>query len=442
MDLFLLLIVIALLIVSISRWKVHPFMALLFFGFLLGIGSGIGPAESVHLLMEGFAQTLQWIAVIMIFGALIGEITSETGGAERIANSTLQIAGEKRLCPAMGVTGYIISIPVFVDIAYIMMQTVTEALAAKSKRSILSVGLSLAAGLTATHALMPPTPGPLSVAGILDAQLGRVILINAMVALSAMAGGLAFAMLYCSRIRIEYDTELQEKYSSSSDGQATESTSGATLLALLPIVVPLVLIAVRSFMSDDNQGVLFEVIRFLGIPFVALFIGVLLALLQYGKEFSMARVAKATERSIEKAAMVIMITGAGGAFGYVIKNSGVTEQIETYAANFGAIGFLFPFVLASVFTTATGSLTVSMVTSAGIMSPLMPALGISPEMTAALIGSGAFCVFHINSSFFWLLNRLHKVPPAVLLKTYTMQSMCMGLSGLAAVMMMRLLGVK
>ena len=162
MDIYLLLIVIILLIFSISRWKVHPFLALLVFGLIYGIACGIDPVESVGLLLEGFAKTLQWIAVIMIFGAMIGEIANETGGAERIAHTTLRVAGTKRLPVAMGVTGYIISIPVFVDVAYIMMQSVTEALAVKSKRGILAVGLSLVAGLTATHALMPPTPGPLA----------------------------------------------------------------------------------------------------------------------------------------------------------------------------------------------------------------------------------------------------------------------------------------
>ena len=443
MQLFILFATVVLLLLSIGRWGVHPFLALLVFGLLFGISSGLGPVESVDLLMEGFAKTLQWIGVIMVLGAMIGEIANETGGAERIARSTLKLSGEKRLPHAMALTGYIISIPVFVDVAYIMMQTVTEALAARSKQNILVVGLSLTAGLTATHALMPPTPGPLAVAGILEGQLGRIILINFFVAFSAMAGGLAWAMFYCRKVELDYDREIRERYalSTDDDGSATSQT-GSTWLSLLPIFVPLILIAISSFVGQQQEGAWVTLLRFLGTPFVALSIGVMLALLQYGKDFSMGRVAKVAERSIEKAALVIMITGAGGAFGHVIKNSGVTETISAYAADAGGVGFLFPFLLASVFTTATGSLTVSMITTASIVSPLMPALGISPEMTAALIGSGAFCVFHINSSFFWLLNRLHKAPPAVLLKTFTMQSLCMGLGGLAAVMVLRLCGLK
>ncbi len=229
-DLWLLLVVVVLLIVSISRWNVHPFLALLVFGLLYGIASGIAPAESVGLLMEGFANTLKWIAVIMIFGAMIGEIANETGGAERIAHATLRVAGEKRLPAAMGVTGYVISIPVFVDVAYIMMQSVTEALAVRSERGILVVGLSLVAGLTATHALMPPTPGPLAVAGILDAQLGRIILINFFVALSAMTGGVLWAVLYCKRIELDYDRELQKQHDLPNDDELAAPKAGARIV--------------------------------------------------------------------------------------------------------------------------------------------------------------------------------------------------------------------
>ena len=257
-----------------------------------------------------------------------------------------------------------------------------------------------------------------------------------------MGGGLIWATFYCRKVKLEYDDEIRKKYHANADEVTSDPKAGSTLLALLPIFVPLLLIAVRSFLGEDGEGLVFATFRFLGSPFVALFIGVLLALTQYGKEFSMVKLGKVTERSIEKAAMVIMITGAGGAFGHVIRSSGVTEQISGLAADAGSIGFLFPFILASIFTTTTGSITVSMITTASIITPLMPALGLSPEMTAALIGSGSFCVFHINSSFFWLLNRLHKAPPAILLRTYTLQSLCMGAGGLLAVLLLKLFGLK
>ncbi|TWU61852.1 GntP family permease [Crateriforma conspicua] len=467
MPLIYLLIVVVALLLAVGRYKVHPLIALLMSGLTLGCLCGVGAAVTVDLLMQGFADTLKWIAVVMVFGAIIGEITSETGGAQRIAAAAVRIAGPKHVCPAMGVTGYIVSIPVFVDIAYIMMCTVTTAVARRSGRSVLSVGLSLAAGLTATHALMPPTPGPLAVAGILDASLGRVIVINAVVAFCAMSAGVWWAATVGGRVSLASDPSNGD--SRRADG-APDPSSGTRndqqdhvqdvngqdvnasipWSALLPIVVPLVLISVRSFLpvlDDASSGAsllawsvgAFEV---LGLPLVALTIGVALAMLQYGRDFSMARLAAATERGIEKSAAVIMITGAGGAFGHVIKNAGVTEWIAQAAPMLGTLGWLLPFFLAAIFTTATGSITVSMVTTAGVVAPLVASIGVSPEMAAALIGSGAFCVFHVNSSFFWLLNRLHDAPPAVLLRTYTTQSLCMGLGGLAAVGLMRLCGLR
>jgi gluconate:H+ symporter, GntP family len=170
-------------------------------------------------------------------------------------------------------------------------------------------------------------------------------------------------------------------------------------------------------------------------------IGVLLALFQFGKKFQMERVTKLTKKSIEKAALVIMITAAGGAFGHIIQESGIVDKISGFTQYAGNLGFLFPFLLAALFTTTTGSLTVSMITTASVVMPLLPALNMSPQLAAALIGSGSFCVFHVNSSFFWLLNRLHDVPSGILLKTFTVQSLCMGLGGLFSVILMRIFGV-
>jgi len=440
MELLVFLIVLLLLILSIAKFRLSPFLALLFWGLVYGILSGINPAQALTVLLDGFAQTLRWIAVIMIFGTLIGEILNETGHSKQIAGTTLQVFGEKRLPAAMGVTGFIVSIPVFVDVAYIMMQSVTEALTFKSRRNILSVGLSLVAGLTATHALMPPTPGPLAVAGILNAELGKVILVNFVVALFAMAAGLAWAVFYCQRIKLAYDDKIQNQYAGDPD-QNKEGKQNNFLISILPILVPLILIGISSFIPAETENRWWRTLSFVGEPFVALAIGVLLALFQFGKNFQMRRFTKLTEKSIEKAALVIMITAAGGAFGHIIQASGIVEKISGFTQYAGSLGFLFPFLLAALFTTTTGSLTVSMITTASVVMPLLPALNMSPQLAAALIGSGSFCVFHVNSSFFWLLNRLHDVPSGILLKTFTVQSLCMGLGGLFSVILMRIFGV-
>lgn len=441
MEILIFTCTIAGLVVVIAKFKASPFLTLLAFGLLYGIFSGLGPEASLVLLLDGFADTLKWIAIIMIFGTIIGEILNETGGSGQIAKSTLNTFGEKRLPLAMGMTGYMISIPVFVDVAYIMMQPVTEALAVKSKRNILGIGLSLVAGLTATHALLPPTPGPLAVSGILKAELGRMIMINVIVALFAMSAGLAWAVYYCGKIKLDYDTKINREYITGNDESTPQKSPLAKLNSFLPILVPLILIAAGSFLEKENPDTLTRLFLFLGRPFVALAIGIILALLNYGNEFSMKRLTIITEKSIEKSALVILITGAGGAFGHVIQASGIVDKISGFTAFAGNFGFLFPFLLAALFTTTTGSLTVSMITTASIVMPLLPSLSMSPFLAAALIGSGSFCVFHVNSSFFWLLNRLHHIPPNTLLRSYTVQSLCMGLGGLSGVLILKILGL-
>jgi len=182
-----------------------------------------------------------------------------------------------------------------------------------------------------------------------------------------------------------------------------------------------------------------KILMFVGKPFVALAIGIILALFQYGKNFNLNRLSRVTEKSIEKAALVIMITASGGAFGHVIQKSGIISQISDFSAYAGNFGFLFPFLLAALFTTTTGSLTVSMITTASIVMPLLPSLHMSPHLATALIGSGSFCVFHVNSSFYWLLNRLHQIPTNILFRTFTLQSLFMGLGGLVGVVLLRLI---
>jgi GntP family gluconate:H+ symporter len=164
LNLSILLGLLFLLIFSISKWKIHPFIALILIALALGMALGLGGQQTVEVLLKGFGETLHWIAIIIIMGAFIGEVLQETGGAFRISERIVKWAGEKKLPWAMGLTGYLVSIPVFVDVAYILFQPVTESLSVKSKKPVLYIGLSLAAGLTVSHTLIPPTPGPMAVA--------------------------------------------------------------------------------------------------------------------------------------------------------------------------------------------------------------------------------------------------------------------------------------
>ena len=169
-NLISIIVVLIVLVFSISKLKIHPFIVLILAGISLGLLVGLDGPKTIEVLLEGFGSTMKWIASVIILGAFIGEVLNETGGAVRIAEKILKWVGQKRLPWAMGITGYIVSIPVFVDVAYILFQPIIESLSKKSKIPLLVVGLSLAAGLTVSHTLMPPTPGPLAVDSILGSN--------------------------------------------------------------------------------------------------------------------------------------------------------------------------------------------------------------------------------------------------------------------------------
>ncbi len=441
-QLIIILVILIILIVSISRWGLHPFIALILAAISLGLLVGMDGKTTVDVLLNGFGSTLKWIAIVVILGAFIGEVLNATGGAIRISDGVLKITGQKKLPWAMGITGYIVSIPVFVDVAYILFQPVTEALAKRSKTPVLVVGLALTAGLTVSHTLMPPTPGPLAVASLLDANIGRLILINAFVAVFAVTGGVIWAKTYCKKYSLPLDLEPVEEESDSKEGLAhIESKKGSPILDLMPIIIPIILMGAGAFMEAD-QGTTGRLLEFISTPMIAVLIGAGIAALQYVLVTRRSNFSKLVESAIIKSALVIMITGAGGAFGFVIRESGVQDSIGIYFSSIPYLGLLLPFLLAAVLTSATGSITVSLIGAASILGPMMGSMPYSPEVIAALTGCGAFCVFHANSSFFWLLNRLHNVPVNILYKTYTVQSLIMGLSGLVGIGLLLLFGVR
>lgn len=397
--------------------------------------------KSVDVLLDGFGATLKWIAIVVILGAFIGEVLNATGGAIRISEKILKLVGQKRLPWAMGLTGYLVSIPVFVDVAYILFHPITEALAGKSKTPVLVVGLALTAGLTVSHTLMPPTPGPLAVASLLDADIGRMILINSMVAIVAVTGGVIWAKLYCVKFTLPLDKKLATNRDTvKSDVESEQHQKIPLVIDLMPIIIPILLMAAGAFFKPDSSN-FGKLISLLSIPMVAVLIGAAIAALQYCYLKKRSHFSELVESAIVKSALVIMITGAGGAFGYVIRESGIQDSLGEYLIDLPYLGFMLPFILAAVLTSSTGSITVSLIGAASILGPMASSMPYSPEIMAALIGCGAFCVFHANSSFFWLLNRLHDVPVNILYKTYTLQSLVMGLSGLIGVLIMYLCGV-
>lgn len=410
---------IVLLIVAITVLKVHPIPALLIAGLILGLASGSSVEVVTESLLSGFGNTLKWIGLVILFGTLLGEILAVTGGADVIADSVIKVFGIKRLPLAMAVIGFLVGIPVFVDVAYLTLLPTVIALSKKSGHSVLVLGLSLASSLTVAHALIPPTPGPLAVAAILETDIGGMIPINVTVGLFAVIGGLIWIKFNKKNLALTLPKEVIPI-----EGEKKTIQGIKRILPFVALLIPLVLMGMGNLFSGDNP-----IITFIKNPVWALLIGVVFALpLLERKDFS-KKLNDFFQTAGAKSATVILITGTGGAFGQVIKDTEIVNSLLPEAGGLAAFGIILPFLLSLMFTTVTGSITVSLITTASIMAPMVTNGSLPPELTAAAIGAGSLGVIHVNSSFFWLFKEVHEIGTSKLLKTFSVLSAVVAISG-------------
>ena len=399
-----LIIALALIVVGIVKWKIHPFFVLLFAAIIYGFITGMEVSLIVDSINSGFGSIMGKIGLIIFFGVAIGTILEKSGGAMVIATRLLRLIGEKSIHLAMMATGYLLSIPVFADSAFIIMNSLNKALSDRAKVAYAGTTAALAFGLMATHVMVPPTPGPIAAAGILDAELGSVILWGLLVSMLALVPCYFFATKIASRIHIPIHLE------------KTEDTLHQPKLwiSLLSIVVPIVLIVTKSIADYPNMNMteskLYPLISFFGSPVIALLIGIILALLMPKKLDE--KVYSATGwlgDALRIAAPIILITGAGGIFGAMLQNSGIADLITNSLTDI-QIGLFLPFLLAACLKTTQGSSTVALITTASIVAPMMMALGLDDPfyrtMTVLAIGAGSTVVSHANDSFFWVLTQL------------------------------------
>lgn len=399
-----LIIALALIVVGIVKWKIHPFFVLLFAAIVYGFITGMQVSQIVDSINSGFGSIMGKIGLIIFFGVAIGTILEKSGGAMVIATRLLKLIGEKSIHLAMMVTGYLLSIPVFADSAFIIMNSLNKALSDKAKVAYAGTTAALALGLMATHVMVPPTPGPIAAAGILDAELGSVILWGLLVSMLALVPCYFFSTKIASRIHIPIHLE------------KTEDTLHKPKLwiSLLSIVVPIILIVVKSIADypgmNMGESFFYPMISFLGSPVIALLIGIILALLMPKKLDE--KVYSATGwlgDALRIAAPIILITGAGGIFGAMLQNSGIADFIANAFTDI-QIGLFLPFLLAACLKTTQGSSTVALITTASIVAPMLVALGLDDPflrtMTVLAIGAGSTVVSHANDSFFWVLTQL------------------------------------
>ncbi len=440
----LLLISVLFIVISTSKFHFHPFLALLFAAVGFGLCARMPLPEIVQSINDGFGKTLGSIGIVIIAGVIIGTFLEHSGGAFRIAERILRIIGEKHVPLAMGIIGYFVSIPVFADSGFVILTPLNRALAKKAKISLVGPAIALAVGLTATHCLVPPTPGPIAAAGILGADLGLVIFFGLIVSSFALIVGWLFATKFASKIYIDPSPELSEE-----DIEARLKEAPSAFKAMTPIMVPIFLIVIKS-VSDFpthpfGQGNLKSIVGFIGEPVIALLIGVLLAFrLPKKLNKQMLSTTGWIGQAMLNAAIIIMITGAGGAFGMVLRNSPIADVIGDTLST-ANLGIWLPFIIAAAIKSAQGSSTVALITTASLMSPLMSSLGFEGGVAKALVvlsvGAGSMCVSHANDSFFWVVTQMTRMDVKTGYKTHTCATLIIGVTSILTIWVISLIAL-
>lgn len=425
------ILAVAALLVLILRFRIPAFAALIGVSLLAALAAGFAPADAYDTIVQGMGGTLGFIAVVIGLGALFGGLLEAGGGLPKLAGLMLPKSG-KGGGGALGFIGLLAAIPVFFDVALIILAPLTVALARRSAQSVMRFGIPLLAGLAIAHAFIPPTPGPVAVAEILGADLGWVVLAGLATGVPALllAGpGLAdlldrAGLLPAGRMR------------ASADEPPAATMSGPEVIAL--ILLPLVLILVGTIARMAGLGgIAGSVIVFVGHPFAALLIACGLAALAVARRGSELknRVSGAIARALEPAGAVILVTGAGGAFKQVLVDTGAGAQLAQLALALGLAPIVGGYVLAVLVRVAQGSATVAMITAAGLTAPLLDGVAMSEIDKACLviaIAAGASALSHVNDSGFWLVSRIFGLSEAETLRSWTLLTLVLSVTGFSS----------
>ena len=435
----LIVIAVIVMIIAISKFKQHPFVVLITISVLVGILSGMKVNDVVLKVQSGFGGILSSIGIVIISGTIIGTILEKTGAALTMANTILKIVGKDRSVLTMGITGYITGIPVFCDSGFVILSPISKALASRSKISLSIMGTALSGGLYATHCLVPPTPGPIAMAGTLGANLGLVILVGLLISIPGVIAAIIYAKKVASKIYIPADSDdnvddLMQKYG---------KLPGA-LHSFSPILLPIILIALKSiadFPSNPfGDGVIKTFFSFIGSPVIALILGIFLSMTLLIKVSKDERLNIISE-GILNSASILAITGAGGSFGEILKSLPIADILSSSLLQFN-IGVFLPFIIAMLLKTAMGASTVSMIVTSSMMLPLMATLGFTSEIQKVLvimaIGAGAMTVSHANDSYFWVVSQFSNMTPQQAYRCQTGVTLVQGLTTIIIVFILSL----
>ncbi len=458
---FLIVFVVAIIVMVllISKFHVHPFLSILLVSLILGLAGGIPLVDTVDssgntvsgiasVIGSGFSSTFTSIGIVIIFGALIGNILEKTGAALKMADLMVKLVGPKHPEIAIELMGWIVSIPVFCDSGFVVLNPIRKALVKRTGASSVTMTVCLSAGLYAAHVFIPPTPGPIAAANTLGIgnNLLMIIGLGALVSIPALVAAYFYARYIGKRVKSADETKAAD------DGTVTQTyeelvasygTLPSGFMSFAPIVVPIILMALGNISSLAGwSGTLGAICEFFGTAIVALAVGMVIAiilLLQRGMGKDLYDV---TNDTLKTVGPILFITAAGSVLGRVISSTSLVSFITENASVLENIGIFFPFLLAAILKSSQGSSTVAITTTAGIMAPLLGALGMDTPIKTVLcvlaIGAGAMTVSHANDSYFWVVTNFGEMTPE---QGYKTQTVVTGIEGVVSILFIFILSL-
>ncbi len=427
-----------LIVIGTLKLKIDPFLMLLIAAIFSGLSFGISPSDLVVLITTGFGQTLSSIGIVIVLGAVIGVFLEKSSGIRHIVTAILSVFGNKNAGLALNVTGFITAIPVFCDAAFVILSAIPKALSKKTGSHVIFYGVSLATGLYAAHVFIPPTPGPLAAAAILKVPLSDLLKYGFLVAIPVSFVGFISASFFKSNKAVSQDNISGEEVETLME--TNDKVLTIKWAYFLPILVPILLIGAASFFSIEQSSIsiLKSTFLFLGNPIIATLLGVFISyLLSWStpKEQKNGWVSEA----LKQAGVIILITGAGGSFGAVLKSIDLSAMINFNSAN-PYLGLLLTFLFAALIKSAQGSSTVAILTTASFVLPLLNSFGIGDStgrlFTVLAIGSGAMTLSHVNDSYFWVVIKSLGLNVRQGITSFSLATLFQGITGIATVLVL------
>lgn len=417
--------------------KANAFISLLATALVMGMLAGMSGPDTVKAITTGFSGTVKSIGIVIIFGIMLGNYLDAAKGTNRMALDTIKMVGQKHAGLAMAITGYIVSIPVFSDAAFVILTPLVKAIHKKSGIPLALIAVSLSAGLLATHVYVPATPGPLAAAGLLGIDIGQAILYGGFAAIFMTLFGWLFAEIYFRNkpdsfytFRNEEEAKAEQVDTSAAD---TADLPGS-LASVMPLVIPILLIILNTTckMLLPKGHYLLKITSFVGDSNIALAIGTVLAIITLGKRLGGEKVLKIMDKTLSDAGSIVFITSAGGALGQVLKVSHAGDSLANLVINTGMPFILIPFVISGLLKVIQGSGTVAVVTAATLCAPIAAKLGLNPILIFLASGAGARACCHVNDSYFWVYTNCMGYDMKTGLKTLSVSNAFMALGGLVA----------